>query len=260
MNFFSLNTSFKAATIAALALLAGSASNVQEASASPYGYGYGNANTINRIINKISPRGRGHKRAHSYGYRAHSYGTRSYGTGSHGYKRSTSFGHQPYYGGYNSHSYGARTYGTAYGTPYAYDTSYTDLDSTIYNRSMDLGVFFAPASSRITLRGKEVLDSLGYALSSTSFAHSVYRIAGHTDASGNAHANRLLSKKRAIAVKKYLQHRFHIDPRRLVAVGFGEDRLKDQANPTSAINRRVEVTLIAYSYADLSNGSYDNRH
>jgi len=219
MNIFSLNTSFKVVSIAALALLAGSAANVQDAAASPYGYGYGNANTINRIINQISPGGWGYK---------------------------------------GGHSYGTHTYDTAYDTPYAYDTSYTDLDSTIYNRTMDLGVFFAPASSRITLRGKEVLDSLGYALASTSFAHSVYRIAGHTDASGNAHANRLLSKKRAYAVKKYLQHRFHIDPRRLVAVGFGEDRLKDQANPYSAINRRVEVTLIAYSYADLSSDSYNS--
>ena len=258
MNIFSLNTSFKVVSIAALALLAGSAANMQDAAASPYGYGYGNANMINRIINQISPGGWGYKGGHSYGQRTHSYGTRSYGAGSHGYKSSYSYGHQPYYGGYNSHSYGTHTYDTAYDTPYAYDTSYTDLDSTFYNRTMDLGVFFAPASSRITLRGKEVLDSLGYALASTSFAHSVYRIAGHTDASGNAHANRLLSKKRAYAVKKYLQHRFHIDPRRLVAVGFGEDRLKDQANPYSAINRRVEVTLIAYSYADLSSGSYNS--
>ncbi|MCF6199618.1 MAG: OmpA family protein [Hyphomicrobiaceae bacterium] len=254
MTFLPLKQTFKAATIAAITILAGSTINVQDASASSYGYGYGNANTINRIINQISPRGWSYKGGHSYG--------RSYG--SHGYKSSYRTSHQPYYGGYNSHSYGSHTYspddyGYSYdtATPYTYvSNSYYDLDSSIYNRSMDLGVFFAPSSSHITLRGKEVLDSLGYALASTTFAHSVYRIAGHTDTVGNARANRKLSKKRAYAVKKYLQHRFHINPRRLIAVGFGEDRLKDHANPTSAINRRVEVTLIATSYKDLSGGSY----
>ena len=259
MTFLPLKQTFKAATIAALTILAGSAANVQDASASPYGYGYGNAHTINRIINQISPRGWSYKGGHSYGY------------GSHGYKSSYSSHHQPYYGGYNSHSYGSHTYSPDRYSPdlYSYDTAtpytyvsntYYDLDSSIYNRSMDLGVFFAPASSHITLRGKEVLDSLGYALASSTFAHSVYRIAGHTDAVGNAHANRKLSKRRAYAVKEYLQHRFHINPRRLIAIGFGEDRLKDTANPSSAINRRVEVTLIATSYKDLPGGSYYAGH
>jgi flagellar motor protein MotB len=33
---------------------------------------------------------------------------------------------------------------------------------------------------------------------------------------------------------------FHIDPKQLVAIGFGEEKLKNRENPLAAENRRVQ--------------------
>ena len=37
---------------------------------------------------------------------------------------------------------------------------------------------------------------------------------------------------------------YDIDPDRLIAVGFGEERLKDVHDPEAPVNRRVEVVRI----------------
>ncbi len=239
MNRSVFTRKLKFAALAALGLAASAISAVPAASASSYS----NAAAINRIINGLDPAGWSYKggyagRHHSgsrYGY---------YGKSHHGYY---GYGHQPLYSG---------TYSYEYAAPYVYENDYSDLDESVYNRTLNLSVWFATGSARITWRAKRTLDNLGYALTSPRLADAVYRIAGHTDARGDRHANRILSIKRARAVKRYLVQKFDIDPRRLIAVGFGEDRLKDSYRPSSSVNRRVEVTLIANSYADLSDGPY----
>ena len=42
-------------------------------------------------------------------------------------------------------------------------------------------------------------------------------------------------------MRDYLIERFYIDEKRLIAIGFGEERLKDQYDPESGVNRRVEI-------------------
>jgi outer membrane protein OmpA-like peptidoglycan-associated protein len=53
--------------------------------------------------------------------------------------------------------------------------------------------------------------------------------------------NKALSQRRADAVVAWLVTERAIDPDRLQAVGYGEERLADRANPASGVNRRVEV-------------------
>jgi len=72
-----------------------------------------------------------------------------------------------------------------------------------------------------------------------------YLVAGHTDAVGTANYNRKLSEQRARAVRAYLLQNFPINPDRLISVGFGDNRLKSPETPKAAINRRVEIALIA---------------
>nr|WP_262907409.1 OmpA family protein [Chryseobacterium sp. MFBS3-17] len=48
------------------------------------------------------------------------------------------------------------------------------------------------------------------------------KIIGHTDADGEDKANQILSEKRAIAVKNYLQNKFSIAAHRMTTVGMGE--------------------------------------
>lgn len=119
--------------------------------------------------------------------------------------------------------------------------------STVYlmrSVSVDLEVFFALNSAELSLQARRDLGALGHALASQRLRPYTYLIAGHTDSRGDARYNQQLSERRADAARRYLINNFPIDPDRLLSVGWGESRLKSPANPTAAINRRVEVVLV----------------
>lgn len=70
-------------------------------------------------------------------------------------------------------------------------------------------------------------------------------INGHTDNSGSAEKNQLLSERRAQAVRDYLVFHGHVDRLRLSATGYGSSRpISDNATAEGrARNRRVEFVL-----------------
>ncbi len=72
------------------------------------------------------------------------------------------------------------------------------------------------------------------------------RIEGHTDTRGSRRYNKRLSQARANAVREYLiQH--GIDPKRLVAVGYGEERpvvFPERTEEDYQKNRRVEFYIL----------------
>jgi outer membrane protein OmpA-like peptidoglycan-associated protein len=71
------------------------------------------------------------------------------------------------------------------------------------------------------------------------------RIEGHTDARGNAEANRSLSQRRAIAIRDYLLANLPISSDRLEATGYGEERpiAREDTEEGRARNRRIEIVL-----------------
>ena len=73
----------------------------------------------------------------------------------------------------------------------------------------------------------------------------VFRIVGHTDASGSASYNDRLSKLRAEEVKRHLVNNCGIAEDRLQAEGVGERFLFDEANPRADENRRVEFQALS---------------
>lgn len=112
-------------------------------------------------------------------------------------------------------------------------------------RSVDLTVFFAYDSARLTPEARIQLEPLGEALRARPLAGHGFLIAGHTDAAGGLAYNRRLSLARALAVKAHLVEAYGIAPGRLRVHGWGPTRPKDPAAPLSRVNRRVEVSLIA---------------
>lgn len=70
-------------------------------------------------------------------------------------------------------------------------------------------------------------------------------IEGHTSKVGSAQFNQVLSSKRALAVKSVLVNDFNIDPERVSSVGYGFERLEDNADTEAAhaTNRRIMVEL-----------------
>ncbi|MGB3313732.1 MAG: OmpA family protein [Albidovulum sp.] len=73
----------------------------------------------------------------------------------------------------------------------------------------------------------------------------LFRIVGHTDASGSDAYNERLSQLRAEEVQRYLIGDCGIAPARLEAVGLGERFLADQNDPKAAGNRRVEFQALS---------------
>ncbi|QNL20822.1 OmpA family protein [Hyphobacterium sp. CCMP332] len=99
------------------------------------------------------------------------------------------------------------------GTPELLDQSYGDLDyvAQILNKNEDLNI----------------------------------QIAGHTDNSGNAYLNYILSEKRANTIKKYLINK-GINPARIETKGYGGTQpiASNESEETMKLNRRVEFKLI----------------
>lgn len=73
---------------------------------------------------------------------------------------------------------------------------------------------------------------------------NVFRILGHTDASGSEAYNERLSKLRAEEVKRFLVSDCGIAPERLEAVGVGERAPILPDDPTADANRRVEFQVL----------------
>jgi outer membrane protein OmpA-like peptidoglycan-associated protein len=111
--------------------------------------------------------------------------------------------------------------------------------------SVDLEVNFEYGSDRLTTEAIAQLTLVGRALSRDELKGKDFLVAGHTDARGSDGFNLELSRRRAAAVREFLMSNFAIGSAQLVAEGFGEQDLKDPANPDSGDNRRVEIVNLS---------------
>lgn len=122
------------------------------------------------------------------------------------------------------------------------DDQRSELASIAKERpSIDLEIYFDYNSSEIAARTVPDLVNLGRALSSADLKGGVYLIGGHTDAKGGDDYNQRLSERRAQSVKDFLVRRFQIADDTLVTAGYGEEQLKNTADPYAAENRRVQI-------------------
>ena len=108
---------------------------------------------------------------------------------------------------------------------------------------MKATILAASAALTLTTAATAALDNLGHALTDPSLKDASFQIAGHTDAVGSDEANMALSTRRAAAVKDYIVAKYGIDQSRLKTIGYGKTQLLDPSNPTSGVNRRVQVTI-----------------
>jgi len=112
-------------------------------------------------------------------------------------------------------------------------------------------ILFDSGQAEVRSDGKKVLEKVGKILSAV--ADKDIRIEGHTDNKPivgdlkNKYAtNWELSTARATAVLRYLQDIAKVDPKRLVAAGYGEFRpvAPNDAPEQRALNRRIEIVLV----------------
>jgi len=99
-------------------------------------------------------------------------------------------------------------------------------------------VTFPRGSAALTGEAKEFLDAVGKALQARESLWSALRIEGHTDITGSPEVNARLSKERADVVKAYLMKTYAL--KNIETVGRASEEPKDTADPTAAVNRRIE--------------------
>lgn len=107
--------------------------------------------------------------------------------------------------------------------------------------SIDLELQFDFNSDALRGQALKTATMLGEAISSPEFKGRTFLIAGYTDAKGTDAFNQALSERRAASVRSFLVGRYHVSPADLIAVGYGKTDLKDPADPTAAVNRRVQA-------------------
>lgn len=139
------------------------------------------------------------------------------------------------------------------------------VEATILKaKETELEVTLQPAKARITKEKIEILEKVYFNFNKASIKPESFqllddvaeilrdnpdirkiRIEGHTDSRGSDSYNKKLSDRRAKSVRQYLIDA-GIDPDRMDAEGYGEERPVDPAQNETAweLNRRVEFVIV----------------
>ena len=106
-----------------------------------------------------------------------------------------------------------------------------------------IGLNFTPGQSIIKTEYYGLLSKVQKAIK--TFPDCNVTIEGHTDSYGGDQLNMQLSTDRAAAVKQYLLANMGIEPYRIQAVGYGEDRpiANNETAEGRAKNRRIDIVI-----------------
>lgn len=123
----------------------------------------------------------------------------------------------------------------------------TNETATLVKMPADLGVNirieFAFDSAALDEAQKPKLQKLCNVMKASDI--NLFRIIGHTDASGTDEYNERLSRLRAEEVQRFFINDCGIDASRLEAVGLGKRFLLENVDPKSDQNRRVEFQALS---------------
>ena len=105
-------------------------------------------------------------------------------------------------------------------------------------------VVFDPDSSLIRPASYQTIGSLADALTDPKLRPYRYLIVDHVEAAGRRDHNLILSQRRADSVRDVLVNTFKVAPKRLVALGLGEEQLQDTNRPSSPANARLQIIAV----------------
>jgi OOP family OmpA-OmpF porin len=105
-------------------------------------------------------------------------------------------------------------------------------------------VQFDPDSPIIRPESYSVVGRIADALTYPTLLPYRFLIVGHTESTGKRENNLTLSQRRADAVRDVLATTFKISPKRLQAIGLGEEQLQDAGHPAAPINGQIQVVTV----------------
>src|SRR6202022_2631375 len=117
--------------------------------------------------------------------------------------------------------------------------------------SFDVTLNFPFNSAELTPESRAKPDRVAKTLTEPTTNKFDIIVSGHTDARGAADYNQLLSERRAQAVRQFLISERGIDPKRLVAKGYGKSQLLLPSDPNNDLNRRVQFQNSNYATASV---------
>jgi OOP family OmpA-OmpF porin len=106
-------------------------------------------------------------------------------------------------------------------------------------------VQFDPDSAIVRPQSYQTLGLIADALVRAAMLPYGFLIVGRTESVGKRESNLTLSQRRADSIRDVLVTTFKISPKRLQALGLGEEQLQDANQPASLVNRQVQIVTIA---------------
>ncbi|MCW8956703.1 MAG: OmpA family protein [Gammaproteobacteria bacterium] len=125
---------------------------------------------------------------------------------------------------------------------------FNEKEADVYRKREDVlvlahGFYFEPGQSEIKSVNFSLLNKIDQAR--RKFPGSKLVISGHTDATGNAKKNKILSQKRAANVAKFLQETKGVNPSAVTVRGYGAEKpvAPNSTREGRSRNRRIEVLI-----------------
>ena len=109
---------------------------------------------------------------------------------------------------------------------------------------VNVDIQFNPDTPVIRPESYRTLGRIADALTSPALLSSTFLIVGRTDATGRRDINLTLSQRRAEAIRDALVMTFKISPKRILAVGLGEEQLQDADHPKAAVNQQAQIVTV----------------
>jgi OmpA-OmpF porin, OOP family len=105
-------------------------------------------------------------------------------------------------------------------------------------------VVFDQDSSLIRPASYQTIGSIADALTDPKLRPYRYLIVDHVESAGRRDHNLILSQRRADSIRDVLVNTFKVSPKRLQALGLGEEQLQDVNRPASPANARVQIIVV----------------
>ena len=106
---------------------------------------------------------------------------------------------------------------------------------------LDLDIQFNPDSPVIRPESYRILGRIADAFADPRMLPYGFLIIGHTESTGKREYNLTLSQRRADSIRDVLVTTFKISPKRIQAVGLGEEQLLDPEHPRAPVNQQIQI-------------------